>query len=283
LGTNLSLSAESEPDELLTESIYTWKSFSCGYFFTCGIETHGTLWCWGNNSHGELGYGFDAMYETTPMLVNFDIDWSFVSAGERFACALKTDGKMWCWGQNIYGQLGNGKSISTYYSPNNFNDYTWNALDLGERSACGIRSDNSLWCWGYNNEGQLGNPLFTQDRSRIHLEVIDDNVSGSQWTDIFAFHRFICGTRDDYSLWCWGSNDYYQLGAGELGQLSRSPVKVTDTASGSKWNRVVPGYIHTCGIRDDGTLWCWGHNKYGQLGIDPNILEKVNYPIKVEY
>ncbi len=127
--------------------------------------------------------------------------------------------------------------------------------------ACMIQaSDSSLWCWGPNTNGKLGDGTTTAATTPVAVS------GGGQWLMVSLGSSHSCGIKTDHTLWCWGRN-----GAGELGNNSTTdshvPVQIPGswssvaTAAGGSYN------YHTCGIKTDGTGWCWGYNFYGELGI----------------
>ncbi len=218
---------------------------------SCGLRENASLWCWGLNSHGELGLG-DSNYRYRPTQVGTGTNWLSVSVGESDTCAIKTPGTLWCWGLSFgtavprrVGAATDWVSISAggYLYPNFQNNFR-----------CGIRSDGGLWCWGDNSSGQLGLGDLV-DRSEP-TKVSDG------WRGVAAGITHTCGVRTDGSLWCWGSN--YE---GELGLGDDDPRLVpAQVDPGSVWRTVAPGSDFTCGIHQDGGLWCWGWGGAGQLG-----------------
>jgi alpha-tubulin suppressor-like RCC1 family protein len=228
---------------------------------TCAVRTDHTLWCWGDNAYGELGTGAASASEDTPAQVGTSASWATVSVGPQSACATRTDGTLWCWGDNSYSQLGTGQR-SFFSSPQSVPGTGWAAVSAGTDHTCAIGAGSTLWCWGDNEAGQLGTgpALFASSPRQVPgtgwaaVSVADDGI-GDDHT---------CAIRTDHTLWCWGDNGYGQLGTGGTsGTSTNTPARVgTDT----NWATVSAGGEFTCATRTDRTLWCWGYNYFGQLG-----------------
>ena len=137
----------------------------------------------------------------------------------------------------------------------------WAHVAAGGDASCGIRTDGTLWCWGAGSWGQLGRGSLTdQDQPR---QVTTPAAGG--WASITAGTTHTCATRTDSTLWCWGNNDSGQLGLGG-GTTQDLPRQVTTPAT-TGWASVTAGGENTCATRTDSTLWCWGNNGDGQLGL----------------
>ena len=131
----------------------------------------------------------------------------------------------------------------------------WAHIGLGADHTCATRANGTLWCWGLNGSGQLGIGNHTgQDRPR---QVTTPAAGG--WASVTAGDEHTCATRTGGTLWCWGFADYGQLGltGGDGGDVVDLPQQVTFPAPGG-WATVTADSGHTCAIRADGTLWCWG-------------------------
>ncbi len=235
-----------------------WQSVSAGSYQTCAIKTDATLWCWGDNTNGQLGTG-STVPSTDPLQV-LGAGWSQVSTGYLHTCALKQDGTLWCWGLNADLQLGN-PSVAFLMSPGQVAGSDWTQVTTGLYHTCALKQDGSLWCWGGNYKGQLGNAgVPAQDNSKTSDAV---QVAGA-WLSVSAGQSHTCGIMSDQSLWCWGDDTQGQLGDAKETPQS-APVAIG--VPGQTWQAVAAGLAHTCGLAPGGTLWCWGSDANGQLGI----------------
>lgn len=236
------------------------QSVTAGYVSTAVVKEDGTLWTWGGNEDGQLGTGAIEGKETVPVLIGEE-RWRQVSAGAAHKVAIHVDGTLWSWGDNVNGQLGRNHFVSSATPGKVNNDTDWKAVAAGDYHTLALKNDGSLWAWGAGGFGQLGNG-FQQDRS------IPVKVAGfSDWVAIAAGADHSLGIRADRSLYAWGSNSAGQLGINDdpwdFG-IRTSPKLVS---GGGQWKTVAAGTWFSLGIRTDGTLWSWGSNLHGQLGL----------------
>ncbi|MDB5492357.1 MAG: repeat domain protein [Micavibrio sp.] len=239
-----------------------------GIFSTCGIKMNGSLYCWGDNNFGQGGNSSTSA-ANAPRAVTFSGTWQEVSVGDDFACALKSDNSVWCWGQNNHNQWGDGV---------NFGSWFWDAhavasagakwkkveasSNWGNGFACGLKNDDTAWCWGYNNRGQLGFSSSGTD-SKGPVAVITTGVQ--TWKSISAGGNQSCGIKTDGTGWCWGGNDYGEIGVGVTGGTYTTPQAIS-VSGVTTWTDIVAGDSQTCGIKTDGTGWCWGYGQEGNNG-----------------
>jgi hypothetical protein len=135
----------------------TMNSIATGTRHTIALKADGSIWAWGYNGHGQLGDGTTNFNSNPPVHVGTGNDWSAISAGQYHTIALKTDGSLWAWGSNVYGQLGNGTNTNSNapVRVGTATDY-WVAISAGLRHTIALKIDGSIWAWGYNGGGQLG-------------------------------------------------------------------------------------------------------------------------------
>ena len=238
----------------------TWSSVSCGDYTVMAIKVNGTLWAWGRNEWGQLGIN-DTLFRASPVQVGFDTSWSSVSCG-YISLAIKVDGTLWAWGWNNYGQLGLGDIISRSSPVQVGNDATWKSVNAGGYyTASAIKTDNTLWMWGINNSGELGQGDLILRSSPV--QVGNDGSWSSLFSGIIASSLVI---KTDGALWAWGFNYYGQLGNG-LGAskyYSSSPAQVGALTT---WQEISSGKYHKLATHNDNSLWAWGQNWAGSLGI----------------
>lgn len=242
----------------------SWSSVAAGQYSTCGISTSGTLWCWGDNTHGELGTG-DTTSQLSPVRVGTATDWASASVGGGSACGIRTGGTLWCWGDNSYGELGTGNTTNQLSPVQIGTAADWASVSASLDSACAVRTDGTLWCWGNNDYGELGTGNTTNQLSPVQVGTATD------WATVSSKVAAVtCATRTDGTLWCWGDNTDGELGTGNTTDQA-SPVQV---GTATDWVRVTNyGPLYTCAIRTDGTLWCWGDNALGELGTGNTTAE----------
>ena len=274
----------------------TSRAISVGGAHSCVIVS-GRIFCWGANDTGQLGDG-----TTTTRLSPVEVlgagaggsesDWDAVSAGHDHTCGLRA-GRIWCWGANDGGQLGDATEVSHPQPVQVLGDDggdawdDWDAVVAGDRFSCG-RRDGRLYCWGLNQLGGLGagGGDARVGASQIPLAVVDDS-NGDPWTDwttVSVAGSATCGLRQG-EAWCWGADAAGQAGHGEAYEFGRFfPVRVASGEDGkawwSDWLAVHPGGEHTCGLRG-GQVWCWGDNTAANLGQGERTVREL-VPLQVK-
>ncbi|MGI6524743.1 MAG: hypothetical protein ACOX2O_05540 [Bdellovibrionota bacterium] len=261
---------------------------AAGYYHTCAVTTGGELYCWKGSC---IGCG------STPVRVlkgeqessgTYLEDISQVSAGSQHTCAVTTGGELYCWGSNLYGQLGIGSKGSggrpTRVLKGEQGSSGLYLEDISQVSAgyghtCAITTGGEVYCWGWNNYGQLGidstenqsTPVRVlkgeQESTCLYLEDINQVSAGGNHS---------CAVTGGREVYCWGWNRVGQLGINSA--LNQSiPVRVLkgEQASSEIYlediSQVSAGSQHTCAVTTGGELYCWGMNSQGQLGINSTL------------
>ena len=240
-----------------------WTELAGGEFHTMGLKNDGTLWAWGNNANGELGTG-NYISKTTPTQVGTATSWSKVAVGSGYTIALKNNGTLWAWGDNAEGQIGLGSSITGANTPTQVGSATdWASIAAGGHShSVAQTTTGDLYGWGDNSVGQLGLG-DTTTRYTPTAVITDSSVSS-----IACGYNHTVAAKSDGSVWAWGDNSVGQLGLGDY--ISKTtPALVTST--GFSGAELGAGYGHTVAKKADGTLWTWGNNAEGELGLGDTL------------
>ena len=238
-----------------------WQSVASSPTHSLAIKNDGTLWAWGDNSSGQLGDN-TTIAKTSPVQIGALNTWQSISAGRNFTLALKTDGTLWAWGYNGQGQLGDGTTTSRYIPTKIGALNTWQSVYCGAYSAFGIKKDSSLWAWGYNNSGQLGDSTSTAKSSPVQIGA------PNKWLSAAIANNHSLAIRSDGTLWGWGNNSNGQVGNYSTTNISY-PVQISWA---NNWKQVAPGgegqnySDHSLALKEDGSIWGWGANYYGQIG-----------------
>ena len=241
---------------------------------TLAVKTDGTLWAWGNNSGGQLGLGNAGTVtrRSSPVQVGSLSNWASVEASANFSTAIKTDGTLWAWGSNTYGQLGQRNKVYTS-SPVQVSSFTgWTAASVGENGHLVAIRLGRLYSIGNNGSGQLG---------------LGDRLARSSPTQVGALTSWTtCTAGSNQSaavssgrLFTYGYNLYGQLGISVAGstQPRSSPTQV---GSLTTWDKVTMGTSHTLATKTNGQLWAiGGFNPFGQLGISSTVYK--SSPVQV--
>jgi len=272
----------------------TFASVSVGGVHACGLTAGGAAYCWGLDLYGGLGTGAAGPESCTssqypcssaPLSVAGGLTFSSLSAGWGPTCALTANGTAYCWGDNLDGALGVGADTSSVQScsvgPCSYTPLAvagglaFTTLGAGNFHACGLITSGAAYCWGDNSTGELGIGVTAAPDtcatghgpcSRTPVAV----AGGLTFTTLNVGTQHTCARATDGSWYCWGLNNYGQLGTGATGPetcagaaCSSRPVAVS---AGINLTAVVAGRRHSCGVTSAGTAYCWGENVSGQLG-----------------
>jgi alpha-tubulin suppressor-like RCC1 family protein len=189
----------------------SFQSLSAGRRHTCGVSMAGAGYCWGSGGEG------------TPEEVGGGQTFHYLSAGENHTCGASTDGAGYCWGVGFSGQLGNGSTADTSTPEAVSGGHTFRSLSAGGDHSCGVTTDGIAYCWGFNDGGQLGNG--SADRVP---HPTPEAVSGGlafQSVTTGLFHS--CGLTAEGAAYCWGWNNFGQLGSNGASANLTTPVPVT--------------------------------------------------------
>jgi alpha-tubulin suppressor-like RCC1 family protein len=231
----------------------------CGGRHSCVLRNDGGVSCWGEDDRGQLGTTTRDAALVAPVEGLPPTTW--ISAGTAHSCAvLATDGSVWCWGDNTYGQLGQGRSdrepqarpVRVPSLP------PCVQVEAGDKTTFVRTRDGHVYGWGFG----IKRPV------RLAIEGV---------TGIGAGGKQNCAIDDQGSVWCWGFNDFGQLGR-STEQDSATPVRVQVP---SRATLVVVGDVHVCALVDAGAVVCWGSNEQGQLGIGASDRERHPGPERV--
>jgi alpha-tubulin suppressor-like RCC1 family protein len=240
-------------------ALTTWAKFKTGNH-TLAVKSTGELWAWGFNNYGGLGTG-NTTSRSSPVQVGALTDWATpVTDAENTGFCIKTDGTLWAWGRNNFGQLGNGNTTGRSSPVQIGSSTNWVKLSVGNSNVLAVDSVGKLFAWGKNNYGQLGLGDTTNRSSPVQVGAL------TTWATPATVRDNTLCTKTDGTLWAWGRNHYGQLGLGNTTTYS-SPKQV-----GSLTNWATPavglnsGYFSLC-VKTDGTLWSWGSNGDGRLGL----------------
>lgn len=171
------------------------------------------------------------------------------SLGQGTSYIIRSDGSLWAWGLNDYGQLGDGSTVSILTPKQIGGDTDWNAISVGKDYVLALKRDGSLWSWGFGKFGQLGNGGASS------LPLPTRVGADSNWLIVSAAYSHAAAVKTDGTLWGWGAAIY---GA----SIRNQPTQI----EGADYINVAAGYNHTLAIKQDGSLWGWGGNKFGSVG-----------------
>jgi hypothetical protein len=296
VSTTLTVTAISEP-------------VSGGRYHNCALQTSGAVLCWGQNTSGQLGDG-TKLDRPTPVAVLGLTNAVAVSAGGEYTCALKATGSVVCWGDNKYGTLGNGTTATSAITVPVSGLTDAIALSAGDSHVCALRATGTAVCWGTNGLGQLGTLTGSAPQSTpvavngltnaVALSIgkfghgcalkaggdvfcwgddaggqyVNGSVTDTVAISIGYFHS--CALKTAGSVVCWGDNSWGQLGNGTTVTNSVTPVAVSGLTNAVA---LKSGFDHTCAIKANGEVACWGQSGNNQLGQGGGLLQVQNTPV----
>lgn len=226
---------------------------------SCGLTVTGRAVCWGQNTRGTIGDGTTTDRPSPVDVVGLTGPVRTILAGGSQTCALLESGSVMCWGRNDFAQLGNGTLVDSPV-PGEVVDLPGDvsSLSVGGGHACVVTSAGGVVCWGLNRTGQIGNGATNDGQAPAAVQALPGAVAT---VSAGGFHT--CAVTTAGGVVCWGSNEHGQLGDG-TNQNRLEPVPVSGLDSGVV--AVSAGLFHTCALRTDGTVLCWGKNGYGEMG-----------------
>jgi alpha-tubulin suppressor-like RCC1 family protein len=227
----------------------------------CAISSSGNAYCWGAPDRWLLGSDVDSLTAGVPVRVAGNHQFGAIAAGEKFTCAIASDGQAFCWGKGDNGELGGGKLYDQSRTPKAVSgEQRFTSIVAGRHHACALDASGAAWCWGNNDAGQIAGGAGTKYAQRparvagAHRFKQLGASSGSNTT---------CGVTLEGNGVCWGSNVNGQLGSGST-RASSEPAQIAGLAN---LRDISAGPDVSCAVTADGGVYCWGSNAFGQLGI----------------
>ena len=191
----------------------TFDSLGLGSHFTCGLAPSGAVYCWGSNEYGTLGNGEagPGLTALTPVPIGGGLTFKAITAGFRQACGLTSSGQAYCWGNNAYGELGDGSWDDSYLPTPVAGGLTFVAIKAGGNT-CALREDGAPFCWGWN-DSDIDSKQFT---GGVSLQTNTPVVvpGGRVFTSLTVGQYHACGVQSGAGAYCWFYNGYGQLGDG---------------------------------------------------------------------
>ena len=260
-----------------------FSTISVGYEHVCAVTKSGQAFCWGRNNLGQLGIGIEAtgVDMSVPTPVEGGLRFATVTAGRTHTCALDTNGLAYCWGNAYGGALGIGtvppafcgsmapcspEPVAVAPPVGSDTPLTFTSISAGEAFTCGVAKGGQTFCWGINENGELG--IGSTSLSVTEKLVPTPIASGLLFTAVSAGGDHACALAKGGTLYCWGKNEFGEVGNGTTG-LASAPVPVigghtfTSVSASLAYDG---GEVGTCAIAKGGDMYCWGENGSRRLG-----------------
>jgi alpha-tubulin suppressor-like RCC1 family protein len=232
-------------------------AISPGAWHTLALANDGSVWSWGRNFEGQLGDGTSVPLRYLPKRVNGLSNVVAISGAGMLSLTLAGDGRVWTWGINSDGELGDGTTVNHLTPAPVVGLSGVTAISGGYYHSVARKNDGTAWTWGWNYYGQLG------DGTTIR-RLLPTQVRGlTGVTAVAGGYYHSIALKNDGTVWCWGSNSYGQIGNNSNTALSKVPAPAAGLANVIA---VAAGGEHSLALKSDGTVWAWGRNLEGQLG-----------------
>ncbi|MCD1275797.1 MAG: hypothetical protein LP071_02330 [Candidatus Nanogingivalaceae bacterium] len=231
---NGTMSQANSPVAVATNGVLsgkTVKRIAAGFDHNCAIASDDNVYCWGEGEHGALGNGSTARaatpvaVSTTGALAGKTI--KRIAAGIWHTCAIASDDKVYCWGDNGNGQLGNGSTTQSNVpvavsTTGALAGKTIKRIATGSDHACAVTTDNQVYCWGRNSNGELGNGSTADSNVPVAVSM-PGTLAGKTIKRLSGGSYRTCAIAYDNQVYCWGNNDHGQFGNNST-TSSRTPV-----------------------------------------------------------
>ena len=232
-------------------------SASSVFRHTCGVTTDNKAYCWGS---GTLGDGqTQSEPRLTPVAVAGGHLFRQIDVGASYTCAATTDNRAFCWGGNHAGQLGSESTRDQATPVPVSTPFRFRHVATGSGTTCGLSTENRVYCWGDSFRGKLGSGTSVETFNNGPTEI----AGGRRYNQVTSGWDHSCALTTTNEIFCWGSNQYGQLGDASTAKVRLQPVRVS---GGRSYRQVSAGYKHTCAVTTTFRAICWGFNPSGQVG-----------------
>ena len=247
------------PTEVITDAV----NIALGFHHSCAVLTDGKVKCWGWNGGGQLGDG-TTTDSASPVEVIGIMNATSIALGGYdswggHSCAVLTNGKVLCWGNNGNGQLGDGGIIDSSSPAEVENLVNATIVASGSAHTCALLLDGKVKCWGYNIEGSVGDGTNVDRLSPVDVM----GITNAKSIAVGAGSVHSCAIIANTKVRCWGWNQDGQLGDGSGSYNSLTPVDVSGIVNATS---IALGTSHSCSLLASKQMFCWGLNEYGQVG-----------------
>ena len=284
-----------------------WKSVFTGLEASFAIKNDGTLWVWGEGNSGRLGLGNNDNAFVPTKLGN-DIDWKYITSSST-TIAIKTDNSIWGWGSNSSGQLGIGNTSSVLEPIKITTETDWKSIVTLGLHTLALKNNGTLWGTGKNVDGSLG------DGTNIDKLVFTQIGTDTNWIQVAGGVEYSLGLKSDGTIWAWGRNyvpfQNFTIFGSQYPSRMLTPTSISNDntwvqisgssillglksngtlwdirrdiqiGTDSDWDTIYAGGSHSLITKTDGSLWSYGSNSFGQLGVGSGI-QNTTIPLKID-
>ena len=272
----------------------TLTQISVGFQDACALDSAGVAYCWGWNGEGELGDGSTAdssvpvAVDTSGVLAGKTL--TQISAGDQVTCAVDSAGAAYCWGDNVWGDLGDGGSENSSSVPvavdNIYSDLagkTLTQISAGQQDTCAVDAAGAAYCWGNNYDGALGGGTSASSWGSPVAVDTKGVLAGKSLTQVSVAFLSACALDSAGAAYCWGWNSEGELGDGSTQQPDPSVAVAVDTSgvlAGKALTQLSAGDQEACALDSAGAAYCWGDN--GEGGLGDGSTQNSSVPVAVD-
>ncbi len=256
-----------------------------GYSHSLALDGNGDVWAWGDNYYGELGNGTTAAVSLSPAQVSGLSDAVAVAAGVYHSLALDGNGDVWAWGDNQYGQVGNGTTsdhrnpVTTPTKVSGLSEVV--AVSAGYHHSLAVDVNGDVWIWGDNRYGQIGNTVTSAPEAPMTTPTKVSGLPDVVSVDAGGLHSLALDANGD--VWAWGGNQFGQIGDG----TTTNALQPQQIAGLPEITAVTGGGYSSMAVDASGDLWVWGFNSSGQLSTGGTVARstpiRANGPVNVSF
>jgi alpha-tubulin suppressor-like RCC1 family protein len=273
VGNGSTVSTVPSPVQVLTNAV----DIGAGHYSSFAVKNDGTVWGWGQNTTGQIGTATATLVRKPTKIAGLGgITIVEVAGGRNHALALTAAGRVYAWGSNQYGQLGNGTFASSETPVRVSSLSGVVGVFAGRDHSLAVKADGTVWAWGYNHDGELGD-LTKIDRN-VPVQVRRSSTAMlTNVVQVSAGANHSLALRSDGTVWAWGLNNFGQVGDGtftmRLRAVQASGLTGVKQVAGARQNSIA--------VTTAGDVYTWGENVYGQLGSGTVSSSGRNAPGKV--
>ena len=237
-----------------------YVDIAAGQYHACALTTTGAAQCWGYDYNGDLGYGKFRDTSNVPRAVSGGLAFASVGAGFEFSCGLGSQGAAYCWGMDDASRLGDSSMSDRAVPGPVLGGLTFASLSVGAGTSCGLTAAGAAYCWGTNEMLEAGSPANV-----AYVPAPSAAGGGMTFTTISTGYEVTCGLTSAGAAWCWGGNEYGELGVDSTTPFSSTPVAVS---GGLTFRSITAGVARACGVTPAGKVYCWGLRMGGDYQAD---------------
>jgi alpha-tubulin suppressor-like RCC1 family protein len=254
----ITATADTASAQVGVQVVRSYETITAGSLSSCAISPTARIYCWGSDAFSSLGTGPGDGSTPVPVEVPASEVWRTVSAFAGHACAVNDDAAGYCWGDNNYGEIGNGTQFTRPETPAAVSGgHLWKTIVAGSSVSCGLTQSDDAYCWGRGTLGRLGNGLNALSTTPSQV------IGGHKFSKLALGTALACGLAAGGDAYCWGAGALGSIPAPGGDGSTATPLAVQ---GGHHFVDLALTFNTGCALTAQGAVWCWGQNGAGELG-----------------